>query len=151
MKASNFFQFIQGSRCQNMLPQDPDFCKILKIQIEQRLRRHSEVKNQSQIGIPKEKATEVLMEVNTLVTLVTMSYAKRKHLAALRDKKELTCSIKLLKQQIDASTLRDSSLENELAFLTEVLKNLEIKVAKEECKANSVKAQFRMQRWWLLN
>ena len=47
---------------------------------------------------------------------------------------------------MDASTLRDTSLENELAYLTKALKNLEVRTAKQECRANSVKAQFRMQK-----
>ena len=95
----NFFQFTLGSgyyRCQNSQLQDPEFCKIFKIQIEQRLRKHSDVKSETQTDIPKEKATEVLMEVTSLTTLVTMTYAKQKRLATSRDKRYLICSIKLI-------------------------------------------------------
>ena len=86
------------------------------------------------------------MEVTSLATLVTMSYAKRKHLSTSRDKRDLICSIKLIKQMMDANVFRDASLENELAYLISALINLEIEEAKEECKANSVMAQFRMQK-----
>ena len=86
------------------------------------------------------------MEITSLATMVTMNYAKRKHLSASRDKRELECSIKIARQQLDASPFKDRSLEAELAYLTEALKNLEMEIAKEECKANSVKAQFRMQK-----
>ena len=38
------------------------------------------------------------------------------------------------------------SFKNELAYLTEALKNLEVGIAKEDCKAKSVKAQFGMKK-----
>ena len=75
----NFVQFSTGNRyyrCQNALLQDPEFCKILKIQVEQRLRRYTEVKTEPQSGIPKEKALEMLIEITSLATIVTMNYAK---------------------------------------------------------------------------
>ena len=87
----NFVQFSTGNgyyRCQNALLQDLEFCKILKIQVEQRLRMYTEVKIEPQSGIPKEKAVEILMEITSLATMVTMNYAKRKHLFASRDKRE---------------------------------------------------------------
>ena len=62
----NFIQFSTGNgyyRCQNALLQDLEFCKILKIQVEQRLRGYTEVKAEPQRGILKEKSVEVLMEV----------------------------------------------------------------------------------------
>ena len=71
-----------------------------------RLRRHTEVKTEPQSGIPKEKAIEVLMEITSLATMVTMNYAKRKHLSASRDKTEPECSIKITKQQLDMSPLQ---------------------------------------------
>ena len=58
----------------------------------------------------KEKAVEILMEITSLATMVTMNYAKRKHLSASRDKRELECSIKIARQQLDASLLKNKSL-----------------------------------------
>ena len=74
----NLFQFIKGTgyyRCQNTLLQDLNFSKLLKIQIEQRLRRDKDIRQERQLGNPKEKATEVLMEIIKMVTLMAMNYA----------------------------------------------------------------------------
>ena len=54
------------------------------------------------------------MEDTSLATLATISYAKRKHLATSRDKRDLICSIKLIKQQMDANVLETLVLKSNL-------------------------------------
>ena len=63
-----------------------------------------------------------------------------------RDMQEIRTSIRLIKQEIEANSIRNENLEKELVYLKEDLKNQETEIAKEGCRARNIRAQFRMQK-----
>ena len=80
-----------------------------------------------------EKATEVLIEILQLIPANAQNYDRRKHILMSRDKQEIQTSIRLTKQEIEATAIRND-LEKELTYLNEALRILQIEVAKEGCR-----------------
>ena len=86
------------------------------------------------------------MEFINSIHEITAHYARRKHQAMSGDKEALRNGIKLVTQELDTKPFGDRALEAELEYLNEALKNLEITTARDECRANAIKAQFRAQK-----
>ena len=57
--------------------------------------------------------------------------------------RDLASSIKLIKQQMDASIFRQNILENELAYPKEALKNLEQTAQKRSLECRNLKEDYK--------
>ena len=147
-----FNQFSQGMgyfRCPNPLLLDEQFKQILKLRVEECLWKHVpqpvlalNAQHQAFDAGP----TEILMEIVDRIRSTTANYSRRKHLAETSDARNLREDIKIATEQLDATPFGNSALEAELEYLKLALKNLELKTATDECRANAVKAQFRAQK-----
>ena len=80
------------------------------------------------------------MEIINRIHEVTAHSARRKHQAVTGDKQALKDGIKLVTQELDSKPFGDRALEAELEYLNQALKNLEITTARDECRANAIKA-----------